>query len=64
MKFRFVKKVTGKVIGYDGQKVATGDEVTLNGHFAEKARNNPDYELVDESRSVRKRAKKKVTRRG
>lgn len=46
MKFEFVKKVDGEVNGYNGIKVKTGDRVEYEGHFAEKALKNPDYQEV------------------
>lgn len=65
MKFKFVRAVAGKVPGYQGRKVATGDVVDLSAHFAAKAEQNPDYERVDETASQpQARSKKKVSRRG
>ena len=46
MKFKLVKQVEGSVRSYGGQEVSTGDEIELDGHFAEKAKLNPDYEEV------------------
>lgn len=48
-KFVFVKPVESSVATYGSKgatKVKTGDEVELDGFFAEKARANPDYEEV------------------
>jgi uncharacterized protein YjcR len=42
--FRFIKEVEGKVGGYGGQQVATGDVIGLEPKWAKKAAKNPDYE--------------------
>lgn len=47
MKFKFVKNVEGSVPTYNGKKVKTGQEIDLSGHFAEKAKKNPDFEQVE-----------------
>ena len=66
MKFQFVKEVEGKVLGYDGVMVTTGDVVEYDGHFAQKAMRNKDYQAVGEtvpmSEPAAKPAKKKSTR--
>jgi len=54
MKFKFVKKVTGSVKVYDGATVKTGDVVEFDGHFAEKAKNNPDFETVVAKKAAKK----------
>lgn len=67
MKFRYVRKVKGEAIGYQGYMLATGDEIELTGAFIQKAIANPDYEAVPDYESVKKSKKtsrKKVTRRG
>lgn len=46
MKFRFVKEVPEPVKNYGGELITTGDVVELTGHLAEKAKTNPNYELV------------------
>jgi hypothetical protein len=42
--YRFIKQVESKVNGYHGTQVSTGNIVELEGAFAAKADNNPDYE--------------------
>ena len=54
MKFKFIKKVDGEVPCYDGKTVKTGDVIELTGHFAEKAKNNPDFEVVRGNTAKRK----------
>jgi len=44
MKFKFIKKVEGSVGAYGIKSLKTGDEVELEGRYAEKASNNPDFE--------------------
>lgn len=46
MKFKFIKPKCENVGAYDLRNISTGDTVELTGHFAEKATNNPDFELV------------------
>ena len=46
MKFKFIKQVDGEVNCYCGKTVKTGDVIELEGHFAEKAKANPDFEVV------------------
>lgn len=46
MKFKFVKEVIGTVPCYGNKQVKTGQEIDLTGHFAEKAKRNPDFEEV------------------
>ena len=46
MKFKFVKSVSKPVPCYGDKKVKTGQEIELAGHFAEKAKRNPDFEEV------------------
>lgn len=48
MKFKFIGKKRGVVKSYDGKEIATGEEIELTGHFAEKALINPDYQVVSE----------------
>lgn len=47
MKFKYVKKVKEPVLSY-GNMVSTGDTVEYKGHFAEKAKRNPNYEIVED----------------
>lgn len=63
MKFRFVRKVDHPVKTYQGQTVSTGEEIEFTGPFIEKALSHPDYEAVQEQKTVQKRAKKKVSRK-
>lgn len=44
-KFRFVREVEGAVRTYDGHEVVTGDVIELEGHFAAKAMNSPDFQV-------------------
>ncbi len=46
MKFRLVKEGCVKVNAYHKEGISTGDVVELEGHFAEKANNNPDFKKV------------------
>lgn len=46
MKFKFIKEVSGSVSVYDGNTVKTGDTIELEGFFADKAKNNPDFKEV------------------
>jgi len=48
VKFKFIKKVDGEVAGYQGKTHKTGDVVEFTGPFIEKAKKNPNYELVQE----------------
>lgn len=50
MKFKFVKKVNGDVPVYQGKKAKTGQTVEFTGYFAEKAKRNPDFEMVEEAK--------------
>lgn len=54
MKFKLVKKVDGEVPCYGGKTAKTGDVIELNGHFAEKAKANPDFEVVRGNTAKRK----------
>lgn len=46
MKFKFIKSNCKDAPIYGGQTASTGDHVDFDGHFAEKAKNNPDFELA------------------
>ena len=46
MKFKFIKPNCKNVGYYSLRNISTGDTVELDGHFIEKATNNPDFELV------------------
>ena len=46
MKFKLVKKVEGKVNCYGIGEYATGEIVEIPKHLAEKAKLNPNYEMV------------------
>jgi len=46
MKFKLIKLGCKDVGAYGGAKLSTGDTFELDGHLAEKASNNPDFELV------------------
>jgi len=48
MKFQFVAEVSEPVLSY-GVMVSTGDVVEFEGWLAEKAKENPNYRLLDES---------------
>lgn len=52
MQFKFIKKIEGKVKGYDGTEHATGDIIELSGPLADKAKRNPRYELVQEKEAL------------
>ena len=54
MKFKLIKKVKGEVNCY-GQMCKTGGTIDLTGPLAEKASNNPDFELI---KTVKKAVKK------
>jgi len=58
MNFKFTKKVDGKVPAYGGHMVKTGDIISLDGHLAEKAANNPLFEMTDAKATVKPKAKK------
>lgn len=64
MRFRFVRPVDHPVQTYQGKTVSTGDEIEFDAFFSGKARNNPDFEAVEDERKPRARSKKKVSRRG
>ena len=55
MKFKFIKPVEGEVPCYGGKTVKTGDEIELSGHFEQKAKANPDFEVVSGNTAKRKR---------
>ena len=46
MKFKLIKEVEGLVGAYGHENIKTGDVIELEGFFAEKARNNPDFAEV------------------
>jgi len=46
MKFRYIRNVSGPAPSYKGP-IQTGDILELDGHFAMKAMNNPDFEQVN-----------------
>ena len=46
MKFKFIRPDCKKVNAYSLRNISTGDTVELDGYFAEKATNNPDFELI------------------
>ena len=48
MKLQFVAEVSEPVLSY-GVMVSTGDVVEFEGWLAEKAKENPNYRLLDES---------------
>lgn len=54
MKFKLIKQVGGEVPCYGGQTAKTGDVIELDGDLAEKAKNNPDFEVVRGSTTKRK----------
>ena len=46
MKFKFIKPNCKNVGAYNIENISSGDTVEFTGRFAEKATNNPDFELV------------------
>jgi len=54
MKFKFIKHVEGEAPCYDGKRVKTGEVIELTDAFADKAKNNPDFEVVSGGTSQRK----------
>lgn len=57
MKFKLIAKFDEPVNCYTGEKISTGDIIELDGHLAEKASKNPNYQEV---KKVVKKAAKKV----
>ena len=43
MKFKLIKEVESSVGAYGHENIKTGDAIELEGFFAEKAQNNPDF---------------------
>jgi len=70
MKFRFIKKVRGKVHTYPGLSgellyVKTGDVVEFNDFFSSKAMKSPHFERVtDDGVTVKKQVKKRAKKNG
>lgn len=58
MKFKFIKPDCKNVGAYGISNISTGDTIEFSGHFIEKAKNNPDFELV------KVKAKKAVKKNG
>lgn len=54
MKFKRVNKIEGKATAYGVDNIATGETVELEGHLAEKAKRNPNYELVNDKDTTEK----------
>ena len=46
MKFKLIKLKCKNVGAYGVKGISTGDAIELTGHFAEKAKNNPDFSEV------------------
>jgi len=51
MKFKLIKEFADPVRCYNGEMIKTGDVITLSGHLAQKARNNPNYAEVRAKKS-------------
>jgi len=58
MKYKLIKAGCKNVGAYGVTGLSTGDTFELKGHLAEKANNNPDFELV---KSKKKPSKKPLT---
>ena len=46
MKFKLIAEFDKPVRCYTGEMISTGDVIELDGHLADKARNNPNYKEV------------------
>jgi len=51
MKFKFIKADCKNVGAYDLSNISTGDIVEFKGHFEEKAKNNPDFEIAKKKKA-------------
>ena len=54
MKFKFIKTGCKDVGVYDLRDISTNDIVEISGYFEEKAKNNPDFEIVKTKKAGKK----------
>lgn len=52
--FKRVNEIEGKATAYGVKEIATGETVELEGHLAEKAGRNPNYELANDKNRAEK----------
>lgn len=54
--FKRVNEIEGKATAYGVKDIAPGEAVKLEGHLAEKAERNPNYELVNDQNRAEKQS--------